>query len=153
MAGPPVGGPFSTKKGNTMVIERSYEFLHPTVRVQFINLGQRLQLAYERGETDKRFMVFETYRSPMRQAELMAKGRVTKAPPWSSAHQFGLAADFAGVDVDGKWTWALSNDELDFLKERAEEYGLMVPMAWDPCHVQSPLWSKVFKAMHPTPKE
>jgi hypothetical protein len=58
--------------------------------------------------------VFETGRSPQRQSELYAQGRVsgigtggkyvTRAKPWQSFHQFGMAADYV-FNVDGKWTW------------------------------------------------
>lgn len=59
--------------------------------------------------------VFETARSPERQAELYARGRdpdavdygrtVTRAMPWHSAHQYGLAADLV-FKVEGRWTWS-----------------------------------------------
>lgn len=62
------------------------------------------------------FRVFETFRSAKRQAELYAQGRtaqgtkVTNARPWSSFHQYGLAADvildYPGVngwDTSRKW--------------------------------------------------
>jgi peptidoglycan LD-endopeptidase CwlK len=58
--------------------------------------------------------VFETGRSPDRQAELYARGRdpdavdygrtVTRAMPWHPAHQYGLAADLV-FRVGGRWTW------------------------------------------------
>lgn len=56
--------------------------------------------------------VYETVRSPQRQAELYAIGRqtaprgktVTRARAWESYHQYGLAADFV-FSVNGKWTW------------------------------------------------
>lgn len=62
------------------------------------------------------FRVFETFRSAKRQAELYEQGRskpgtrVTNARPWSSFHQYGLAADvildYPGVngwDTSRKW--------------------------------------------------
>lgn len=58
--------------------------------------------------------IFESVRSPSRQAELYAKGRVegqvdfgrtvTRAKPYQSAHQYGLAVDFV-FKVNGVWTW------------------------------------------------
>lgn len=58
--------------------------------------------------------VFESVRSPSRQAELYAQGRVegqpgwgrtvTKAKPYQSAHQYGLAVDFV-FKVNDVWTW------------------------------------------------
>lgn len=56
------------------------------------------------------FRVFEAFRYPQRQADLFAQGRtkpgaiVTKAPPWRSYHQYGLAVDLV-LFVDGKWSW------------------------------------------------
>lgn len=57
--------------------------------------------------------VYETVRSPLRQSLLYAVGRVetephfgrtvTGARPYESAHQFGLAVDFAFHP--GKWSW------------------------------------------------
>lgn len=59
-------------------------------------------------------LVFETIRSPMRQAALYEKGRnpgtvdygrtVTRARPYESAHQYGLAADVV-FHESGVWTW------------------------------------------------
>jgi len=54
--------------------------------------------------------VFETYRSPERQADLFKQGRtvpgriVTKAMRWMSWHQYGVAADVALLK-DGQWSW------------------------------------------------
>jgi len=88
-------------------------------------------------------------RSPERQDELFIKGR-TKARPWQSAHQYGLAADFVpyitnqealdlgdmvGEKVLTGWSWHESHD-WPFLRQRAEKHGLSVPIAWDKCHVE-----------------
>lgn len=54
--------------------------------------------------------LFEGYRSPIRQAQLYAQGRtapgriVTRARPFQSWHQYGLAGDLV-VYQDSKWTW------------------------------------------------
>lgn len=56
------------------------------------------------------FEVYETYRTPKRQTFLFAQGRtrpgkiITKAGPWSSYHQYGLAADFV-LKINGNWSW------------------------------------------------
>lgn len=57
---------------------------------------------------------FETARSPSRQQELWNRGRMPDAPdfgrpvtsalPYGSAHQYGLAVDWAFV-IMGDWTW------------------------------------------------
>lgn len=58
--------------------------------------------------------IFETARSPARQQELWNRGRMPDAPdfgrtvtsslPFHSAHQYGLAVDWAFV-IAGDWTW------------------------------------------------
>lgn len=56
--------------------------------------------------------VFEAFRSPQRQGWLYEQGRkragniVTKAGPWQSWHQYGLAVDVAAKDAQGRWTWS-----------------------------------------------
>lgn len=49
------------------------------------------------------FARFEVYRSPQTQARALADGR-SKAGPWRSYHNFGLATDYVGV-VEGRWSW------------------------------------------------
>ncbi|WP_299626963.1 M15 family metallopeptidase [uncultured Tateyamaria sp.] len=77
--------------------------LHPAVRRKVVAVQQDLVACAIP------FRMFETFRSPHRQAARFAQGRglpgrrVTHAAPWASFHQFGLAADFARFDVDG---WA-----------------------------------------------
>jgi peptidoglycan L-alanyl-D-glutamate endopeptidase CwlK len=56
--------------------------------------------------------VYESWRSPVRQGALWAIGRspgvpghhVTRAQPWESFHQYGLAVDLV-FRVDGSWSW------------------------------------------------
>ncbi len=76
--------------------------------------------------------VFEGFRSANRQAELYAQGRtlpgniVTKAKPWSSFHQYGLAVDFA-LKIRGVWSWDNSRENEGHwrsLHAIGEEYGL-----------------------------
>src|SRR5712692_1332214 len=56
------------------------------------------------------FQLFEGLRSPERQQYLYAQGRtrpgpiVTKAQPWTSYHQYGLAGDFVLFE-NGVWSW------------------------------------------------
>jgi uncharacterized protein YraI len=56
------------------------------------------------------FAAFEAYRHPARQAWLYTQGRtragavVTKARPWTSYHQYGLAVDFVLLLGTG-WSW------------------------------------------------
>lgn len=107
--------------------------------------------AHETGRTQTRFEIFETYRHPLRQASLLKKG-VSKAGPWESAHQVGLACDFVpylsveeaealslrkGERVLPGWNWDASHD-YRFLATAAKSFNLAVPISWDPCHVEHP---------------
>ena len=89
------------------------------------------------------FEVFEAFRSPERQASLYAQGRtkpgnkVTKARPWTSYHQYGLAADFV-LKIDGQWSWDTSGANAGHWKalhEIARKYGLE-PLSWELPHLQ-----------------
>ena len=115
--------------------------------------------AHQTGRTKTRFEIFETYRTPMRQRDLIKKG-VSKAGPFQSAHQFGLAADFVphlspeeahrlsdltGERVFPGWNWHSSHD-YRFLATSAQLFKLTVPIAWDPCHVEHPNFTKLREA-------
>lgn len=89
------------------------------------------------------FRLFEGFRTPQRQRELYAQGRttpggiVTKAKPWQSYHQYGLAADFV-LHIDDKWNWDDSGKRRSWWKrlhEIAHEIGLET-LSWELPHVQ-----------------
>jgi|GEM_PF-2985908 Soluble lytic murein transglycosylase and related regulatory proteins (some contain LysM/invasin domains) len=89
------------------------------------------------------FRIFEGYRSPQRQQFLYSQGRtapgdiVTNAKPWSSYHQYGLAADFV-LFIDGKWSWDTSGPRAacwDKLHAIGREVGLE-PLSWEKPHLQ-----------------
>lgn len=118
-------------------------------------LNEYLIDCYETGHTKTLFKIFETFRDPSRQADLLKK-KVTKAGPFQSPHQFGLACDFvpyltpeeaiALTERTGErhfpgWNWHSSHD-YRFLATAAEKFNLAVPIAWDPCHVEHPAWKK-----------
>jgi hypothetical protein len=113
---------------------------------------------------------WETWRSPGRQLMLFNKGpTVTKARPWQSAHNWGMAADCVldpAVVVDlptriykGKaWPslWDTSRQDLRDLwieyGEQAEALGLVWGGRWgtiingigfDPPHVEHPAWKSL----------
>lgn len=99
--------------------------------------------------TEYRFAPFEGFRHPARQYDLFARGKVTKARPWESAHQYGLAVDFACVAIDqiGKatgWHWPDGGD-WDWLKRQSRKVGLDIPIRWDRGHVVHPIWSEYRK--------
>lgn len=121
------------------IICRDLEMIHPRGKLAFKELSLHLKVAFEQKRTLSQFRVFETYRSPTRQQELRAKGNVTKAGPFESAHQFGLAVDF--IPWDGEiWSWDGRHD-WSFLHKAAKAYGLDVPISWDKGHVEHPLWT------------
>ncbi|MEK1895048.1 MAG: glucosaminidase domain-containing protein [Rhizobium sp.] len=111
--------------------------LHPVVRDAVERVIAQLQAE------QIPFQVFEAYRSPQRQRMLYAQGRtapgdiVTKARPWSSYHQFGLAVDFV-LRIDGNWSWS-SKGKFSKLWERLHAIGLannLEPLSWELPHLQ-----------------
>lgn len=138
-----------------MTIHRDTALLHPKFMRACVRLHDYLIDAHETGRTKTRFEIFETYRDPIRQADLLKKG-VSKAGPFESAHQLGLACDFVpylspeealalgerkGERVLPGWNWDPSHD-YSFLATAAELFKLSRPITWDPCHIEHPNWRK-----------
>lgn len=121
-----------------MLLAKIEQQAHPIARATFIALAVDLQEAFKRGDTKTDFRAFEVYRSPQRQRELV--GSTSNAGPWLSAHQYGLAVDF--VPWDNGWSWAEGHD-YEFLKNMAEDHGLIRPLAWDKVHVEHPAFSEM----------
>lgn len=124
--------------------------LHPAGEAQFRALIHRMRSVIFRSE-GKQFVLqpFEGFRHPERQNDLFADKKVTKARPWESAHQYGLAVDFAGRCVKqtgalGDWFWPIPENQcwID-LKRRAALEALDVPISWDHGHVQHPLFDRI----------
>lgn len=93
------------------------------------DLQQRVLAIYEvmRRQYGYEMVLIEGYRSPERQAELMAGGKATRAGAWQSCHQYGLGVDSAPIR-DGKLQWDM-NDEWTrrgyyLYGELAEQAGL-----------------------------
>ena len=114
------------------------ENLHPEFRIRVQNLLNQL------GSEQLPFRIFEGFRSPERQRNLYAQGRtkpgsiVTRAKPWSSYHQYGVAADFV-LFIEGKWSWDDSSSERrrwwSRLHDIAREHGLE-SLNWENPHLQ-----------------
>lgn len=134
--------------------------LHPKFRGAAIELNKRCRAGYEAGRTKTLFKVFETFRNPLRQEDLLRKG-ATKAGEYRSAHQFGMAVDMVpyldakeatalaeriGERVIPGWNWHSSHDYA-FLKRIAEDVGLVMPIGWDLVHVEHPEWRKILDFM------
>lgn len=143
-------------------IYRDISLLHPKMSGVATGLAKDLVRGYETGRTKFKFEIFETFRSPVRQLSLKAKG-TSKAGPWQSPHQFGLAIDFvpflsaeearAESTIRGRkilpgWFWPeIGEQPWSFLKERANLFGVEQPIAWDKPHIEHPLWLQVQKAL------
>lgn len=61
------------------------------------------QLVIEAGKSGIVVFPFETYRSPLRQAEVLVAGK-SNSMPGKSWHQYGLACDLV-AGGPGRWTW------------------------------------------------
>lgn len=116
---------------------RDFNQLHPRFREMLATLLQKL------ADEQRPFKVFEAFRTPERQLWLHAQGRtrpgniVTKAPPWESFHQFGLAADLV-LFVNGNWTWDDAGPlaaHWQRLRELAAEVGLR-SLSFEAPHVE-----------------
>ena len=139
-----------------MTIYSDLSLCNPEFAARCTRLHKYLVDAHQTGRTKTRFEIFETFRTPMRQRDLIKKG-VSKAGPFQSAHQFGLAVDFVpylspedaaalsastGERVFPGWNWHSSHD-YRYLAESATRFKLAVPITWDPCHVEHPHWPQL----------
>lgn len=144
-----------------MTIYRDISLLHPKFARRAKRLAEYLIDAHETRRTQTRFEIFETFRDPVRQADLLAK-RVTKAGAFQSPHQFGVAVDFVpylspeealalgekiGERVLPGWNWHPSHD-YRFLSTAAEAFKLSVPISWDPCHVEHPSFRRMRQTLN-----
>ena len=118
---------------------RNYDLacLHPVLRHKVLDLLSRLSAE------SVPFRLFEGFRSPERQQYLYAQGRtrpgriITKAPPWTSYHQYGLAGDFVLYE-NGTWTWETGGAKARYwrrLQEIGKQLGLE-PLSFEMPHLQ-----------------
>jgi len=119
--------------------------LHPKMRGPIIRMRDAaLALQFKVRGAHAEFHPFEGFRTPERQNYLLTVEKTTKAGPWESAHQYGLAVDFAVIvkKQDGSVGWSWPNDApWQRLKDIATSVGLDIPISWDRGHVQHPLWN------------
>jgi peptidoglycan L-alanyl-D-glutamate endopeptidase CwlK len=112
----------------------SLDFLHPIVRSAAQNTIAEL------ASEGIGFKIFESYRTPERQAFLRAKSpKVTNAGPWQSMHQYGLAVDLI-IDTDGVNPWSTKGEcrqWWDLMHESGRRYGLE-PIRGELPHMQLP---------------
>jgi peptidoglycan LD-endopeptidase CwlK len=100
--------------------------------------------------------VYESVRTPFRQAQLYAKGRapgntaskVTNAPAWASAHQYGFAVDMVfdlSNNQAGHWAWDVPKDDARYtqIQKWWERYSVLieqvglVQLSFEKPHVQA----------------
>lgn len=114
--------------------DRDLANVHPIVRAALNDLLGDLKVE------GLPFKIFEAFRTPERQAWLYAQGRtapgklVTKAAPWQSMHQYGLAADLV-LFVDGKWSWDGEPVMWDTMHKLAKARGLQY-LSFETPHVE-----------------
>lgn len=125
---------------NTKRLAFNPAHLHPKARPLFDVITMRLIEGHNGGHTKTLFRPFEGLRTNERQAFLMTQG-TTKAGPWRSAHNYGLAVDYVPW-VDGKWSWDDGHD-WRFLHDVAVNFGGIRLIAWDKPHVEHPIWHAV----------
>jgi peptidoglycan hydrolase-like protein with peptidoglycan-binding domain len=111
--------------------------LHPVIRESVKRVQEQLD------EEKLPFRVFEAYRTPERQRLLYRQGRdvpgdiVTKARPWDSYHQYGLAVDFV-LYISGSWSWKSTGQYAKMwqrLHVIGRQHGLE-PLSWESPHLQ-----------------
>lgn len=133
-----------TGKIPVSIIQNGVDVLNAEFAAKLRLLIADLDAAFKSGTIKTNFQVYETYRSPQRQAWLFEqKPPVTKSR--ISAHEFGLATDFAAMSIiNGHRSWSWSDDHpWGVLKMMAEHRGLEIPIKWDRGHVQDPRWQKI----------
>lgn len=129
------------------------ENLHPIMRAPTSRLWTETEVFWFNVAGQRaRFEPFEGFRSAERQDHLLKVSKTTKVGPWRSAHQYGLAVDFAVrihevTDAgNSKLTWAWPDyAPWDELKRRAVICGLDIPIKWDRGHVEHPQWKEIQK--------
>ena len=111
--------------------------LHHECRADFYLLMGDLQRDFTHKKINVLFHPFEVYRHPHRQAEVLAQ-KTSRARPYESAHQFGMAVDFVPFDpATQRWSWR-DGPHWDYLRVRAHARKLLNELDWDRAHVEHP---------------
>ena len=108
--------------------------LYPAIATTAVNI------IHDLAKRGKSFEIFETWRRPQDQKILLDKG-ITKAVPWRSWHQYGLAVDIVAKDVAGRWSWDQMHD-WQLLGHIGMARGLVWGGSWksrDMVHFQFPI--------------
>lgn len=118
------------------------DYLVPSFRRRIENLRDDLASMYVRGTIPVLFRPFETYRSPERQKAVFDSGN-SRAVPWFSPHNYGLACDFAPWTEERSWHWNIPDEQWAWVGSTARRHGLDAPISWDRGHVEGPEWPTV----------
>lgn len=116
-------------------------WLHPKAAASFETLNAMLEAGFKAGRTAHRFVPFEGYRSPAKQLTAFVNRR-SKARPFESAHQYGLAIDYVPHGQKGFY-WPDNGPDWTFLRTVAHECGLRNTIEWDRPHVWHPIWDQI----------
>lgn len=119
-------------------LNRNIHDLHPHMRGEVLKLESvLLGMGILWTARNEGFKLFEGYRSPERQAELRRDHpKVTKAGPWQSAHQYGMAVDYVWWHPEHGFSWEDGNPWAMLDLAVAEVPSLVRPIQWDRPHVQ-----------------
>lgn len=123
-----------------------------TLEPEFKSVVEQL-LTLAQSVTGLKWIVTSGRRTMAEQQELYDQGRkndkpvVTKAPPGSSAHNFGLAADLAPLKENGDIWWEAPKAKWRAMADSARQLGLVpgfyFTTIFDAPHVESPNWREV----------
>ena len=140
-------------------IKVRFDELHPKCSDAFLTLGWEMVAAFDREETNDLFLPFEGYRNPLNQL-LLLRQQTTRAKPFQSAHNYGMAVDFVKVRRDSittdntrglGWTWSdrtpAEKADWTVLHQKAKDCGLLAPITWDKPHIVHPLWNAIKDAV------
>lgn len=121
----------------------AWDLLHPKVVGGFLLVANRIVEAYRRKELTQLYLPFDGFRSPLEQLTYVRQ-RTSKAMPWQSAHNYGMAVDFAGWNKAEGWNWKDAEDpDWKLIGVIAVNAGMLRPIAWDKPHVEHPLWTSI----------
>jgi len=120
--------------------------LHPIMRGPITRLTEAaMAFTFPINGGMGQFQPFEGYRTAERQHYLLTVEKTTKAGPWQSAHQYGLAVDYAiriREENSFRWSW-IEGDHWDQLADLASAVQLRIPIRWDRGHVEHPIFSDI----------
>lgn len=135
---------------------RDYGLLHPKMSPRVADADKLLLRAFETGKCEFLFKVFEGYRDVVGQRDRLVS-KVTKAAPWQSAHQYGLAVDYVPYlttdqarkrGVKAGWFWPVITDESwIILHQVAADAGLINTIPWDRPHCEHPMFEDFYDIM------